>query len=177
MKIGLFTDCHYNKAELIGHKRCSADSYNKVKASMDAFKENNVDICFCLGDITDHVNGDTKSDIIENYKYMLSLINSYGIPFYLVPGNHDYLMTTGEEIEELLGKKLPPCVVKTEKYNIILLDANYRSNMERFDVAGVEWTDSNLPPYQVEFLKKELDSSSKECIVMVHENLDPNIHN
>ena len=177
MKIGLFTDCHYNKAELIGHKRRSADSYNKVKSSMDAFKENNVDICFCLGDITDHVNGDTKSDIIENYKYMLSLINSYGIPFYLVPGNHDYLMTTGEEIEELLGKKLPPCVVKTEKYNIILLDANYRSDMERFDVAGVEWTDSNLPPYQVEFLKNELDSSSKECIVMVHENLDPNIHN
>ena len=176
MKIGLFTDCHYNKAPLIGGGRRPAASYEKIKISMDAFKEADVDMCFCLGDITDHVEGDTKEDIIDNYNYMLSLINSYGIPFYLVPGNHDYLMTTGEEIEEIIGKKLPPCVVKTEKYDIILLDANYRSSMVRFDIEGVEWTDSNLPPWQVEYLKNALDSSCKECIVMVHENLDPNIH-
>ena len=174
MKIGLFTDCHYNKAPLIGGGRRPAESYEKIKISMDAFKEAGVDMCFCLGDITDHVEGDTKVEILKNYKDVMNLISSYGIPFYLVPGNHDYLMTTKDEIEGIC-KNLPPCVIKTDKYDFILLDANYRSNMVRFDIAGVEWTDANLPPEQIKFLKDSLAITDKECIVMVHENLDPNL--
>ena len=66
--------------------------------------------------------------------------------------------------------------VETEKYDFIVLDANYRSSMVRFDIEGVEWTDSNLPPQQLEYLRSALDSSDKECIVLVHEKLDPAIH-
>ena len=63
MKIGLFTDCHYNKATEIGGGRRPAESYDKIKHSMEAFKEAEVDMCFCLGDMTDHVEGDTKEEI------------------------------------------------------------------------------------------------------------------
>ena len=47
--------------------------------------------------------------------------------------------------------------------------------MKRFDKAGVEWTDSNLPPSQVDFLKAEHDVANKKCVVLVHENLDPSV--
>ena len=47
--------------------------------------------------------------------------------------------------------------------------------MERFDKAGVEWTDSNLPPSQIDFLKNELAKSDKPCVILVHENLDPSV--
>ena len=175
MKIGLFTDCHYNKATEIGGGRRPAESYDKVKRSMEAFKEAKVDMCFCLGDMTDHVEGDTKEEIVESLKKLTGLIYSYNIPFYLIPGNHDYLMTTGEDMREACKEKLPPCVIKTDKYDFILLDANYRSSMVRFDIAGVVWTDANLPPEQIEFLKNALEKSDKECIIMVHENLDPTL--
>ena len=37
-------------------------------------------------------------------------------------------------------------------YQFVFLDANYRADGRRFDVAGVEWTDSNLPHEQCLFL-------------------------
>ena len=55
----------------------------------------------------------------------------------------------------------------------IFLDANYRSDGRRFDVAGVEWTDSNLPHEQCSFLKTALENRDDTCIVCIHENLDP----
>ena len=56
---------------------------------------------------------------------------------------------------------------------LIFLDANYRSDGRRYDVSGVEWTDSNLTETQCEFLKNELKDADENCIVCIHENLDP----
>ena len=175
MKIGLFTDCHYCKADYIGATRRPNLSLKKIKESMNYFQTENVDMVFCLGDMTDHDENSTKEQIIHCFKEAMELINSYNIPFYLVPGNHDYLVMTAEEMEKESNFKIPPYTVETETHNFIILDANYRSNMVRFDIAGVEWTDSNLPPHQADFLINELNNSSKPCIVLVHENLDPSV--
>lgn len=175
MKIGLFTDCHYCHAEYIGETRRPILSLNKIRDAMEVFASNNVDMVFCLGDITDHNEGSTKEEIISCFKEAIWTMDFYKIPFYLIPGNHDYLVMTAEDIERETGLKIPPYTVETQTYNFIALDANYRSNMARFDKAGVEWTDSNLPPHQVEYLKSELEKSTKPCIILVHENLDPSV--
>ena len=175
MKIGLFTDCHYCYADYIGSTRRPILSLNKIEEAMEHFKSNQVDMIFCLGDMTDHDENSTKEQIVTCFKEAMTLINSYNIPFYLVPGNHDYLVMTAEEMEKASNFKIPPYTVETSTHNFIVLDANYRSNMERFDKSGVEWTDSNLPPQQVDFLKKELTNANVPCIVLVHENLDPSV--
>lgn len=175
MKIGLFTDCHYCNGGLGGGRDAKA-SFDKTKIAMEEFKKQGVDICFCLGDLTDNAPEDTKKTVSDSFVRITDLIRSYGIPYYLVPGNHDYLIVKADELTELIDFKIPPYTVKTDKCNFIVLDANYRSSMERFDIAGVEWTDSNLPPMQVEYLKNELEASDKDCIVLVHENLDPYVH-
>lgn len=175
MKIGLFTDCHYCHADKIGGNRRPMLSFQKIKEAMERFKEESVDIVFCLGDMTDHDENSTKEDIISCFKEAMQAIKSYQIPFYLVPGNHDYLVMTAEDMEREADFKIPPYTIETEKYNFIILDANYRSNMVRFDKAGVEWTDSNLPPFQIDFLKNELDNANTPCIILVHENLDPSV--
>lgn len=175
MKIGLFTDCHYCKSQLGGGRDARA-SLGKIKESMDAFKRENVDICFCLGDLTDNGKEDTRKTVIQCFTEATKLIRSYEIPYYLVPGNHDYLMLKAEELEAMVGYKIPPYTVSADKYDFIILDANYRSSMVRFDIEGVEWTDSNLPPFQIEYLKEALEKSERECIVLIHENLDPAIH-
>ena len=82
---------------------------------------------------------------------------------------------TRKEIERELGLKAPPYVIEKEECIFIILDANYRSDYRCFDEAGVVWTDSNLPPKQVEFLEKQLEKSKKPVIVLVHENLDPTV--
>ena len=154
MKIGLFSDPHYSNHKEIGGGRKPYLSYGKIKNAMDAFKKECVDICLCLGDLTDHIEGDSKETTLSNLREILGLINSYGIPFYLVVGNHDYLALTGDDMEKE-GILIPPYTVDTPEYKFVALDANYRFNMQRFDVAGVDWQDSNLPKEQIEFLEAE----------------------
>ena len=175
MKIGLFSDPHYcNRGDVGGDRRASL-SYDKIKEAMETFKASNVSLCICMGDLTDCPEGDTKEDAKRNLSTIMGLINSYGIPFYLVVGNHDCIALSPEDFK-FENIDTPPYKIETEEYNFIVLDGNYRSNMERFDVAGVVWDDSNLPPFQVEYLKAELLKSTKPCIVLVHENLDPTVH-
>lgn len=172
MKIGLFADAHYCHTEVLCGTRRPSLSLSKIREAMNVFREANVDICICLGDLTDHAPEDTKKDVSACFNEALEVIRSYEIPFYFVPGNHDYLMMTAEELEKA-RIKIPPYTISADGYRLIILDANYRSDGRRFDVAGVEWTDSNLPQGQVDFLRRELENANEDCIVCIHENLDP----
>ena len=170
MKIGLFTDPHYCKAEILCRTRRPSLSLSKVKEAMETFRKDGVELCICLGDLVD------KCDSLEE-SYMclderIGMIRSYKIPFLLVPGNHDYTVFSAEELSERTGCRIPPYTVDIETHRLVILDANYRSDFRRFDIAGVDWTDSNLPPKQMEYLNDALNNSSKPCIVLIHENLD-----
>lgn len=155
MKIGLFADAHYCQAEVLCGTRRPSLSLAKIREGIEALRAENVDICICLGDLTDHAPTDTKEDVIACFYEALRLIRSYKIPFYLVPGNHDYLLLTAKELEEA-GIQIPPYTISVGGYRLVFLDANYRADGRRFDVAGVEWTDSNLPKEQCAFLRASL---------------------
>ncbi len=172
MKIGLFADAHYCHAEVLCGTRRPSLSLSKIREAMEAFRAENVDICICLGDLTDHAPEDTKESVAACFHEALDVIRSYNIPFYLVPGNHDYIMLTADELEKR-GIKIPPYTISVDGYQLIFLDANYRGDGRRFDVAGVEWTDSNLPGEQRAFLKATLENVDEKFIVCIHENLDP----
>lgn len=175
MKIGLFSDPHYYVSDNLGGGRNGAASYEKIKKAMGSFKENNVDICFCLGDLTDCKEGDTKESIKENLENIISLINSYEIPFFLVAGNHDFLILKKEDYKEAKINTLP-LVIDNYPVKFILLDANFLSDMQHFCEGGVIWYDSNLPKEQLNMLREELENTDKPTIVLVHENLDPTVY-
>ena len=173
MKIRLFTDVHYCHAEHLCKTRRPLLSMGKLRETMECFKENKVDVCVCLGDLTDNPKDSTKEETLSCLGEVMDIINSYNMPFLLVPGNHDYLMMTADQLSEAVGCQIPPYSIKFKECTLIVLDANYRESGNRFDVEGVKWTDSNLPPSQLEFLKNELEKAQNECIVLVHECLSP----
>lgn len=174
MKIGIFTDPHYCGADDLGLNRRSNLSLGKAREAMEAFKAQGVERIFCLGDLTDCAKGETVDDTRNYLATLLELIKSYGIPFSLVFGNHDFCGLTREDYKSL-NIDTSPTVIEEKEQIFILLDANYRSNMEHFDKAGVQWDDSNLPPLQLDLLKSTLTDAEKPCVVMVHENLDPTV--
>ena len=173
MKLGIFADPHYCRAEVLNRTRRPALSLGKIKQAMDAFAAAQADLCICMGDMIDHC--DTKQQTAECLDEVISLIRSYGIPFCLLPGNHDYSVFSAEEFSARTGCPIPPCVRETESHLLIFLDANYRSDFRRFDIAGVDWKDSNLPPEQLDFLRRTLEQARKPCAVLLHENLDSGV--
>lgn len=172
MKIGLFTDPHYYTDT---NKETGGESLaqKKIKEAMEYFLAAEVDMILCLGDLTDSENQDGSEP--DPLGKIMEVIDTYDIPFYCVPGNHDYLHYDVETFLEKSHTPELPCLIDTPTHTLILLDGNYRSDMRRYDVAGVDWTDSNLIPEHVAFLKDALENSEKPCIIFVHQNLDFNV--
>lgn len=170
MKLGIFADPHYSHEDLTCETRRPMLSYGKIAEAMQAFKRENVTLAVCLGDLIEHC--ETPAETERNLQEILSLVLQSGIPFMNVPGNHDYTDLSAEMLEKY-GLRKPPYSVVFDGVRLIVLDANYRSDFRRFDRAGVEWTDANLPPEQLVFLRTTLSKSKEPCVVLVHECLDP----
>lgn len=168
MKLGLFSDTHYAKADVLVKTRRPRLSFDKVKKIYKEFENANVDAVFCLGDLVDCF-GD-KSDILQCAKELLDFINSFPFKTYIIAGNHDYACFTKNE-QVNLGFLDLPCVVTILGNDFICLDANYTENGIRYDNGKWFWTDTKLPKEQVDFLRLKLKGKNKK-IVAVHQVLD-----
>lgn len=173
MKVGIFADPHYCGSDVLCKTRRPRLSYGKIRETMDAFAKAGVDRVVCMGDLTDREA--THAEELARLREVTGLIRSYGLPALLIPGNHDYASFTAAELTEIGGFRIPPYTVPLPGCKWIVLDANYRSDGRRFDIAGVDWKDSNLPPEQLAFLRRELATGDEPCVVLVHENLDPEV--
>ena len=173
MRLGLFADPHYCNAEILCRTRRPSLSLNKIAEAMDAFRQSDVDLCICMGDLVDKSDGDDQPH--ERIREAMGCISAHGIPYYILMGNHDCAVFSKSEFAELTGVPSAPYIWDTPAHRLIFLDANYRSDGRHFCLAGVEWTDSNLPADQLVFLQRALAESSLPCIVLLHENLDAEV--
>ncbi len=171
MKIGIFSDLHFCSAEDLGLGRRPQEGFERLRRALNDFKQGEVDLCVCLGDMIDRAEGDSRDEVLGYLKKCVALIREFGIPFYLVPGNHDFLVLSREDFKGA-GITLAPFTIKGEGVTLIGLDANYREN-GHFDTIGEKWDDAHLPSTQLKMLEGEIDASCGECVVMIHENLDP----
>lgn len=172
MKIGLFTDPHYSDKLNPSDNRYHARSYDKIKEAMGSFKEEKVDLVVCLGDLTDDcvdINDNAKA-----LKKLADMINSYGIKFYSLMGNHDYLSFTREEFNELSTGAYPPFKIENENNILIFLDCNYEDSGEAYKVRDIDWTSCFLPNDQFKKLK-EILKSPKAKYIFLHQNLDKDV--
>lgn len=172
MKIGLFSDPHYYH-ETDPQTGAPSLAQKKLIDVMEYFKAVGVEMCLCLGDLTDSENQDGSEP--DPLGKAMKVIDSYDIPFLCVPGNHDYLHYDVATFLEKSHTPALPCLVETPTHTLILLDGNYRSDYRRYDVAGVDWTDANIIPEHVAFLKDALAKATKPCVLFVHQNLDFNV--
>lgn len=172
MKIGLFTDPHYSDKIIPSDNRYHRRSYDKISEAMSYFKDENVDLVVCLGDLTDdceNVNDNPKA-----LKEISNLINSFGIKFYSLMGNHDYLSFTKEEFNEYTNGAYPPFSIETEKSMLIFLDCNYEVGGKPYQKRNVDWTNTFLPKEQLDNLKEKL-KTPKDVYIFSHQSIDPTI--
>ena len=56
--------------------------------------------------------------------------------------------------------------------HFIVLDANYKSDGADYDHGNFDWTDANIPPAELKWLRQDLATSRGAVIVLIHQLLD-----
>lgn len=170
MRIGLFTDTHYCTQERLGNSdRYPRRSLDKLNYIAEMAKKENVDLLVCLGDFI-NMEGSEAQDH-ENLQTASAVLRSSGIPCVCCLGNHDGEITDKDTFAALTGFITAPYAVEYEPgKQLVFLDANYSSDNKPYVRHKVDWTDANVPPEEIIWMKETL--RDKENIVFIHQNVD-----
>ena len=70
------------------------------------------------------------------------------------------------------GLNIPRYTFDRGGYHFVALDCCYRSDHQPYQRKNFVWTDSNIPPEELEWLKSDLKEAAKPTIVFTHQRLD-----
>jgi predicted MPP superfamily phosphohydrolase len=175
-RFGIVTDLHYADADTIGSRyyRQSLDKLNECVELMNAQK---VDFLIELGDFKDQNNPPVEQRTIANLRAVEKVFQKFKGPTYHVLGNHD---------EDSISKK--QFLTNVENTNIepaksyysfdfngvhlVILDANYTADGTDYDHGNFDWTDANIPPAELDWLKHNLAAAPGPVILFIHQLLD-----
>jgi len=169
IRFGLMSDLHHaDKPEF--ETRFYRETLEKLDEASTEFLVSQIDFAVELGDFID------AADSVEAQLGYLKTIND---KFSTVADERHYVL--GEHCVDMLNKaEFLAAVEQKESYysfdrdrfHFIVLDACFRQDGDPFGRKNSSWADSNIPPKEIEWLRRDLDSTRKRTIVFVHQRLD-----
>lgn len=169
VRFGLITDLHYADKPPKG-TRFYQETLSKLEESSQNFADRQIDLVVELGDLID------AADSVETELGYLKTINKAfsGISRdrHYVLGNHCVDMLTKNEF---LGEVEQPSAFYSfnrGEIHFVVLDACFRSDGASYGRKNSTWTDSNIPPEQLDWLQADLKESRRKTIVLTHQRLD-----
>ena len=176
MSFGIVTDAHYADADAKG-VRYYRESLAKMAECVTLMNDKKVDFLIELGDFKDQDQPATEDATL---KYLTTIEKVYGQfqgPRYHVLGNHD---VDSISKEQFLARVENTGIKKGSSYysydskgiHFVAFDANFDDKGVDYDHGQFNWMDSNIPPKELGWLKKDLASSSGPVIAFVHQQLD-----
>ena len=190
VRFGIVTDLHYADKKPAGRGKTARhyrESLKKLSVAVGAFNGANLDFAIELGDIKDRgiELGNIKDRTFGKAATLVALdrieteFAKFDGPRYHVPGNHDFDCLTEEEFYsrtpnggKVIGKGYYSFVRKGVTF--IVLDGCYTSDARHYTPAiPWSWTDSNIPPDEMEWLGCELAAAQGHVVVFCHQRLDP----
>ena len=171
LSLGLVTDIHYADKPQRG-TRVYRDSLAKAKEFTALFTEKKPDAIVCLGDLVDAAP--TVKEELSYLKKIVPVMNEPGIPCHYVIGNHCVDTLTKEEFfkHAKTSSKSGHYSIDINGVHLVILDACYTKNMEHYGRNNSKWHDANIPPEQLNWLKKDLQENKLPALVFAHQRLD-----
>lgn len=180
VRFGLVTDLHYADIDPVGSgatARHYRDSVPKLAVAVKEFNRRGLDFAVELGDFKDLTNGrDGTLVALERIEAEFAKFNGSR---YHVPGNHDFDSLTEKEFFSRTpngGKVIEKGYYSFVRNGVtfIVLDGCYTSDAKHYSPAILwSWTDSNIPPVEMEWLGRELAAAQGHVVVFCHQRLDP----
>jgi hypothetical protein len=176
LSFGIMTDVHYADTDPLG-SRYYRESLAKMTECVKLMNDRKVDFFIELGDLKDQDNPITEESTLKYLDAIEKVYGQFKGPRYHVLGNHD---VDSISKEQFLARVENTGISKGSKYysfdakglHFVVLDANYSADGSDYDHGKFDWTDTNVPLKQLNWLKKDLASTTKPVITFVHQQLD-----
>ena len=168
-RIGLLTDVHYADRAPVG-TRFYRESIPKIRECISQFKDVSVDLVVELGDLIDAA--DTVTEEIQYLRTIEAELSQLSVQRHYVLGNHCVWTLTKEQFLENSTAKKTYYSFDHGDYHFIVLDACFRQDGVPYGNKNFEWTDTEIPAGERDWLKADLAAASKRTIVFVHQRLD-----
>lgn len=169
VRIGLVTDLHYADKPPAG-SRHYRETPAKLAEAAKRFEQEKVDCVIALGDMID------SADSLDVEKAYLRRIAKDFIAtpgqHHFVLGNHCVYSLTKPEFLGIVGQERSYYSFDLGGVHFVVLDACFRNDGEPYGRKNFEWTDSNIPSAEVEWLRSDLKQTAHKTVVFVHQRLD-----
>ena len=176
VRFGIVTDCHYADADTAG-TRYYRESLAKLGECIEAVNAQKVDFLVELGDFKDQDSPPVEQKTISYLRAVEGVFRKFDGPTYHVLGNHDAdSLSKAQFLANIENAGTEPAKsyysFDFNSVHFVVLDANYKSDGVDYDHGNFDWTDANVPPAELQWLRQDLATSRGAVIVMIHQLLD-----
>jgi predicted phosphodiesterase len=169
VRVGLVTDLHYADKDPLIH-RFYRETLTKIAEAARQFREDKTDVVIELGDLVDV--GQTLAAEKAALRRIVKEFRASPGQHHCVLGNHCVWNLTKSEFLEIAGQKRSYYSFDAGACHFVVLDACFRSDGEPYGRRNFQWTDANLPPAELEWLRADLKRTQRTSLVFVHQRLD-----
>jgi alkaline phosphatase len=171
VRVGLVTDVHYADADTRG-TRHYRESLGKMREAAARMREGKVDLAVELGDIIDTPN---PPDVAKETGFLRTISGEFanvGAPRHYVLGNHCVSALTKERFLGTVEQAKSWYSFDRNGVHFVILDACFRKDGVPYAPQQFEWTDTEVPAEQREWLEADLKATPHKAVVFVHQRLD-----
>ena len=176
VQFGIVTDSHYADADTVG-SRYYRHSLGKLTECVELMNTQKVDFLVELGDLKDQNNPPVEQKTITYLRAVEKIFQKFKRPTYHVLGNHDMHSISKEQfLTNIENTSISP----SKSYysfdfngvHFVVLDANYSSDDTDYNHGNFDWTDTNIPLVELNWLRQDLAATRGPTIVFMHQLLD-----
>lgn len=173
---GIVTDSHYADTDA-RNERFYRESAGKMTECIELMNQKKVDFLIELGDFKDQDDPAVEERTISHLRAIEKVFQRFQGPKYHVIGNHDIDSISKEQFLENITNtniRVGSAYYSFDSRSIhfVVLDANYREDETAYDHGNFTWTDTHIPPLQLEWLRQDLAAASLPVIIFIHQPLD-----
>lgn len=167
------TDLHYADKPPAG-SRYYRETLDKLTEAAYEFETSDLDFLVELGDFIDSAHSvDAELRHLKRINQDFAAIHTRR---HYVLGNHCVHTLTKSEFLGHVERDQSYYSFNAGGVHFVVLDSCFRNDGEPYGRKNFEWTDPNIPPAELEWLKADLESTNTPTIIFAHQRLDVGNH-
>jgi predicted phosphodiesterase len=144
---------------------------------VELMNEKKVNFLIELGDFKDQDNPPIEQKTITYLRTVEKVFQKFNGSTYHVLGNHDIDSISKDQFlinveNTKIDREKSYYSFDSNGVHFVILDANYKSDGTDYKHGNFDWTDSNIPPAELNWLRHDLAAARGPVIVFIHQLLD-----